>query len=120
MKKKLALQLLFCFIAILLSHSINASDKYSFPTNGDEIKLNVTTAYSTKVVQISFDGNDGEKGLFQIFDSEGTIVFQMEEAELIKSPSYFTIEVADFKSKNGNYKFVITTKNKTYSTVINL
>lgn len=95
----------------------NIKIKLIAPAN-DLLKLNLTTSYNVKVVQVSFDGNDGEKGLLQIKETALTIVVLEIEEELIKSPNYFTINVSEFPL--GDYTFIIKTQKNTYASTITI
>lgn len=118
MKHTLTLRFAIAFTAILLSLSLNAAVAGTPATDSGELKLNQTIAYSTPVVQVSFNGNDGETGFFQVLDASGVVIRQIETVELIKSPSYFTIDISEFHE--GTYTFLIKTKTKTYTSNITI
>ncbi len=118
MKHTLTLRFVVAFTAILLSLSLNAAVAGTPTTDSGELKLNQTIAYSTPVVQVSFNGNDGETGFFQVLDASGVVIRQIETVELIKAPSYFTIDISEFHE--GTYTFLIKTHTKTYTSTLTI
>jgi len=116
MRKKITLQLASAVMILLFSVSLQAANKSFGTPDNAEIKLNATLAYGTKVVQVSFNGNDGDTGFFQILNKDGVVMRQMDQVELIKSPSYFTIDASELPA--GDYTFLIKTAAKTYTSTI--
>src|SRR6218665_1097875 len=116
MKHKFTLRLFFVLTALLFSAQVNAQPAVA--TGDKEIALNLTTVYSVKVVQVSFNGNDGDNAAFDVVNAEGFVVKHMDTVELIKSPSYFTVDVSDLKK--GNYTLFIKTAKKTYTSTISI
>jgi len=125
MKNKITLRSIISFAILFLSLNFqslasvfrNTSSPFS-DTDNNLLKLNLATSYGVKVVQVSFDGNDGDKGFFQVKNKDGVVIRQIDEVELIKSPSYFSVDVSDYAS--GDYTFTIKTANNTYSSTITI
>jgi hypothetical protein len=85
----------------------------SFAQSGDPaLTIRQTEANGQKVVQVSFDGDKIPFGVVTITDSEGKIAYRMEEAELVPSPNYFTLDLSALPK--GSYVMTIETKLKKY------
>lgn len=115
-RKKIA-HVCIALTALMSVFSFQAKAQTTSDKNNPLI-LNLTTSYTTKVVQVSLDANDGDTGSLQITNADGVVVQQLELVELIKSPYYFTINVSDFKE--GDYTFQLKGKTKTYTSTLHI
>jgi hypothetical protein len=85
----------------------------SFAQTGDPITIRQTETYGQKVTQVSFNGDKSSFGALTVTDSQGKIAFRVEEAELIASPNYFTLDLSGLPK--GEYVMTVETKVKAYA-----
>lgn len=116
MKQRSTLAYAVAFTALFLSLSLQAAT--TTITNDPELRLEYTMNYSTPVVRMSFDGNDGDKGFLQVLNKDGVVMRQVEEVELINSPYYFTLDVSELPA--GTYTFSLKTASKTYTSAVTI
>lgn len=79
-----------------------------------EIPLKQVDFFGQQVVQVSFNGDDEPFGAFTVTDSYGKVVYAIDEAELIHSPNYFTMNIEALEK--GEYTFSVKTSKASYQT----
>jgi len=61
---------------------------------------------NSKLLRVSFNGNEGNEGTLKIYDSNNILVIE-SNFELIKSPYFASVDVTNLSE--GNYSLILTT-----------
>jgi hypothetical protein len=110
--------LLFLLSFFFLNGTAALAQEANKTKNDPELILKQADNYGEKVVQISFDGVDASIGQLEITDNTNRVLKLIPEFEIVKTPYYSAINVAEFKS--GEYTFTLKTKIHSYSTTITI
>lgn len=61
---------------------------------------------NSKLLRVSFNGNEGNEGTLKIYNSQNALVLE-SNFELIKSPFYASVDVTNLQA--GDYSLVLST-----------
>ena len=103
--------LLLAFIIFISKYSSAQSVKVvtnnpAVVTDDTQLKLKLNKEDWKINVQVSFNGNEGNKGKLKVYNSSKELVTEFD-IELKKSPEYYSVNLDEFA--NDTYTFELTT-----------
>ena len=77
----------------------------SFTSDDENIKIKAKKEDWKVEVQISYDGDEGQKGKLRIYNSQQQLINEFE-IELMKSPGYYSLNLSEFAVDNYTIELI--------------